>query len=98
MRIVKVHHADHGVSADVLNWAIAQFRPAGFFARALALPTEFAALPSGLYGPMAYPPCAWRRTRHPETKNPRANGWRNCGITRDPSWRIRESEAKRVQP
>lgn len=49
--INKVFHADHGVSSETLNWAVAEVAPQGFFLRTLTLPEEHASLTNNLYGP-----------------------------------------------
>ena len=49
--VVKVFHADHGVSEGTLAWAVAQVAPSGFFLQTLTLPEGHADLQSNLYGP-----------------------------------------------
>jgi hypothetical protein len=53
MEIVRVYHADHGVSQALMAWAVAAAAPAegGFFLRTLTLPEGEADLLNGLYGP-----------------------------------------------
>lgn len=48
---MKVFHADHGVTASTLEWALAQINPTGFFLRTLTLPEDHVDLLNGLYGP-----------------------------------------------
>lgn len=48
---MKVHHADHGVTADTLAWALGVIKPTGFFIRTLTLPEEHPDLLNALYGP-----------------------------------------------
>lgn len=55
--IVKVFHADHGVSEETMLWALGEIAPAdGFFMRTLTLPADHAPLVSKLYGPAAGDP------------------------------------------
>lgn len=57
MKIVKVHHADHGVPFSTLEWALERIAPtAGFFAVTVDLPDGHAPLLSALYGPLAGDP------------------------------------------
>lgn len=51
--IVRVFHADHGISKETLEWALAEIHPTGFFLRTLTLPEGHPELSSALYGPKA---------------------------------------------
>jgi len=53
MKIVKCFHADHGVSENLMLWALTQIRPVGFFLRTITLPANHADLTNRLYGPAA---------------------------------------------
>lgn len=56
MKIVKVFHADHGVSQDTMQWAVDKIVSPGFFLRTLTLPEDHADLMNNLYGPDAGDP------------------------------------------
>jgi len=47
-----VFHADHGVSSEVIAWALAEIAPTGFFLRTLELPAQFGDLQNALHGPV----------------------------------------------
>jgi len=51
MAIAKVFHADHGVSNEMLQWAVDEIKPTGFFLKTLTLPDQFPDLMNALYGP-----------------------------------------------
>jgi len=53
MSKVSVFHADHGVSQELISWALDQIQPTGFFLRTLLIPESFGELQNGLYGPSA---------------------------------------------
>lgn len=48
-----VFHADHGVSAETIAWALSTINPQGFFLRTLELPVAHPDLMNALYGPLA---------------------------------------------
>jgi hypothetical protein len=49
---ITVCHADHGVSSEVIAWALAEIAPTGFFLRTLELPAQFEDLENALHGPV----------------------------------------------
>lgn len=49
--ISNVFHADHGVSSDLMTWAVNTVKPTGFFATTLTIPAEEPDLTNNLYGP-----------------------------------------------
>lgn len=51
MKVVKVFHADHGVSDELIQWAVNEIQPTGFFLRTLEIPEQFGGLDNALYGP-----------------------------------------------
>jgi hypothetical protein len=51
MNIAKVFHADHGVSDKLIQWAVDEIQPTGFFLRTLTIPEQFPDLQNSLYGP-----------------------------------------------
>src|SRR5690606_7992850 len=53
MNIAKIFHADHGVSDEMLKWAVEEIKPTGFFLKTLTLPSHFPDLQNALYGPSA---------------------------------------------
>ncbi len=51
IKIAKVFHADHGIDAATLLWALSHLTTDGFFNRTLTLPESHIGVSCGLYGP-----------------------------------------------
>lgn len=49
--ISKVFHADHGIDATTLLWALSHINAEGFFLRTFTLPESHVGVMCGLYGP-----------------------------------------------
>lgn len=52
-KIVRIHHNDHGVSPELIQWAVDTIAPTGFFLDTLPMPAEYPDLKNNLYGPIA---------------------------------------------